>query len=100
MQAVEWLGELLEALLKTHLRLGDDAQDTSALIDKHTKFIDVAQVSGNRVEAYSLAVGCSWSAVGQPGGRLRPEDQVSAGTNDLLGPQYASVLSSRTRLNC
>uniref|UniRef100_A0A8C5D0Y5 CRAL-TRIO domain-containing protein n=1 Tax=Gadus morhua TaxID=8049 RepID=A0A8C5D0Y5_GADMO len=42
-QAVEWLGELLEALLKTHLRLGDDAQDTSALIDKHTKFIDVAQ---------------------------------------------------------
>ncbi|XP_056468291.1 SEC14 domain and spectrin repeat-containing protein 1 isoform X1 [Gadus chalcogrammus] len=42
-QAVEWMGELLEALLKTHLRLGDDAQDTSALIDKHTKFIDVAQ---------------------------------------------------------
>ncbi|KAG7254970.1 hypothetical protein CRUP_021846 [Coryphaenoides rupestris] len=42
--AVEWLGELLEALLKTHLRLGDDAQDTSALIDKHTKFIDVAQL--------------------------------------------------------
>ncbi|CAL8265754.1 unnamed protein product [Lota lota] len=42
-QAVEWLGELLEALLKTHLRLGDDSQDTSSLIDKHTKFIDVAQ---------------------------------------------------------
>ena len=48
-QAVEWLGELLEALLKTHLRLGDDAQDTSALIDKHTKFIDVAQVSRNQL---------------------------------------------------
>ncbi|KAJ3591665.1 hypothetical protein NHX12_006797, partial [Muraenolepis orangiensis] len=42
-QAVEWLGELLEALLKTHLRMGDDSQDTSSLIDKHTKFIDVAQ---------------------------------------------------------
>lgn len=43
-QAVEWLGELLDALLKTHIRLGDDAQETKALLEKHKKFVDVAQV--------------------------------------------------------
>lgn len=42
-QAVEWLGELLDALLKTHIRLGDDAQETKALLEKHKKFVDVAQ---------------------------------------------------------
>ncbi|KAM6946039.1 SEC14 domain and spectrin repeat-containing protein 1 [Aplochiton taeniatus] len=42
-QAVEWLGELLEALLRTHTRLGEDAQETRALLDKHRKFVDVAQ---------------------------------------------------------
>ncbi|KAM4608297.1 SEC14 domain and spectrin repeat-containing protein 1 [Polymixia lowei] len=42
-QAVDWLGELLEALLKTHLRLGDDSQETRTLLDKHRKFVDVAQ---------------------------------------------------------
>lgn len=43
-QAVEWLGELLDALLKTHLRLGDDSQETKVLLEKHKKFVDVAQV--------------------------------------------------------
>ncbi|XP_029103286.1 SEC14 domain and spectrin repeat-containing protein 1 [Scleropages formosus] len=42
-QAVEWLGELLDALLKTHVRLGDDAQETKILLEKHKKFVDVAQ---------------------------------------------------------
>ncbi|XP_023657518.1 SEC14 domain and spectrin repeat-containing protein 1 [Paramormyrops kingsleyae] len=42
-QAVEWLGELLDALLKTHIRLGDDAQETKILLEKHKKFVDVAQ---------------------------------------------------------
>lgn len=43
-QAVEWLGELLDALLKTHVRLGDDTQETRTMLDKHRKFVDVAQV--------------------------------------------------------
>lgn len=43
-QAVEWLTELLDALLKTHIRLGDDAQETKVLLEKHRKFVDVAQV--------------------------------------------------------
>lgn len=43
-QAVEWLGELLDALLKTHVRLGDDSQETGTMLDKHKKFVDVAQV--------------------------------------------------------
>lgn len=43
-QAVEWLSELLDALLKTHVRLGDDAQETKVLLEKHRKFVDVAQV--------------------------------------------------------
>lgn len=43
-QAVEWLGELLDALLKTHVRLGDDSQETRTMLDKHRKFVDVAQV--------------------------------------------------------
>ncbi|XP_061464301.1 SEC14 domain and spectrin repeat-containing protein 1 isoform X1 [Rhineura floridana] len=42
-QAVEWLSELLDALLKTHIRLGDDAQETKILLEKHRKFVDVAQ---------------------------------------------------------
>ncbi|XP_059356496.1 SEC14 domain and spectrin repeat-containing protein 1-like [Carassius carassius] len=42
-QAVEWLGELLDALLKTHIRLGDDSQETKGLLEKHKKFVDVAQ---------------------------------------------------------
>ncbi|XP_022520088.2 SEC14 domain and spectrin repeat-containing protein 1 [Astyanax mexicanus] len=42
-QAVEWLGELLDALLKTHIRLGDDSQETKVLLEKHRKFVDVAQ---------------------------------------------------------
>ncbi|MBN3308416.1 SESD1 protein, partial [Amia calva] len=42
-QAVEWLGELLDALLKTHIRLGDDAQESKILLEKHRKFVDVAQ---------------------------------------------------------
>ncbi|XP_051872488.1 SEC14 domain and spectrin repeat-containing protein 1 [Pristis pectinata] len=42
-QAVEWLSELLEALLKTHIRLGDDAQEAKVLLEKHRKFVDVAQ---------------------------------------------------------
>lgn len=44
LQAVEWLSELLDALLKTHVRLGDDAQETRGMLDKHRKFVDVAQV--------------------------------------------------------
>lgn len=44
-QAVQWLGELLDALLKTHIRLGDDAQETRNLLDKHRKFVEVAQVN-------------------------------------------------------
>lgn len=32
-QAVEWLSELLDALLKTHIRLGDDAQETKVLLE-------------------------------------------------------------------
>ncbi|KAI3356096.1 hypothetical protein L3Q82_017358, partial [Scortum barcoo] len=43
LQAVEWLGELLDALLKTHVRLGDDSQETRTMVDKHRKFVDVAQ---------------------------------------------------------
>lgn len=43
LQAVEWLGELLDALLKTHVRLGDDSQETRTMLDKHRKFVDVAQ---------------------------------------------------------
>ncbi|MEE6489801.1 hypothetical protein FKM82_015682 [Ascaphus truei] len=42
-QAVEWLNELLDALLKTHIRLGDDSQETKILLEKHRKFVDVAQ---------------------------------------------------------
>ncbi|KAL6484283.1 hypothetical protein MHYP_G00063280 [Metynnis hypsauchen] len=42
-QAVEWLGELLDALLKTHIRLGDDSQEAKVLLEKHRKFVDVAQ---------------------------------------------------------
>uniref|UniRef100_A0A8C0H4E7 Uncharacterized protein n=2 Tax=Chelonoidis abingdonii TaxID=106734 RepID=A0A8C0H4E7_CHEAB len=42
-QAVEWLSELLDALLKTHIRLGDDSQETKVLLEKHRKFFDVAQ---------------------------------------------------------
>ncbi|XP_035266764.1 SEC14 domain and spectrin repeat-containing protein 1 isoform X2 [Anguilla anguilla] len=42
-QAVEWLGELLDALLKTHIRLGDDTQESKILLEKHKKFVDVAQ---------------------------------------------------------
>ncbi|NXV71072.1 SESD1 protein, partial [Atlantisia rogersi] len=42
-QAVEWLSELLDALLKTHIRLGDDSQETKVLLEKHRKFVDVAQ---------------------------------------------------------
>ncbi|KAH0621552.1 hypothetical protein JD844_022950 [Phrynosoma platyrhinos] len=42
-QAVEWLSELLDALLKTHIRLGDDTQETKILLEKHRKFVDVAQ---------------------------------------------------------
>ncbi|XP_057707543.1 SEC14 domain and spectrin repeat-containing protein 1 isoform X2 [Corythoichthys intestinalis] len=43
LQAVEWLCELLDALLKTHVRLGEDAHQTQVLMDKHRKFVDVAQ---------------------------------------------------------
>uniref|UniRef100_A0A671XPM1 SEC14 and spectrin domains 1 n=1 Tax=Sparus aurata TaxID=8175 RepID=A0A671XPM1_SPAAU len=43
LQAVEWLSELLDALLKTHVRLGDDTQETRTMLDKHRKFVDVAQ---------------------------------------------------------
>lgn len=43
LQAVEWLSELLDALLKTHVRLGDDSQETRGMLDKHRKFVDVAQ---------------------------------------------------------
>uniref|UniRef100_A0A7N6BVI0 CRAL-TRIO domain-containing protein n=1 Tax=Anabas testudineus TaxID=64144 RepID=A0A7N6BVI0_ANATE len=43
LQAVEWLSELLDALLKTHIRLGDDSQETRTMLDKHRKFVDVAQ---------------------------------------------------------
>lgn len=43
LQAVEWLSELLDALLKTHVRLGDDSQETRTMLDKHRKFVDVAQ---------------------------------------------------------
>ncbi|XP_070770831.1 SEC14 domain and spectrin repeat-containing protein 1 [Enoplosus armatus] len=43
LQAVEWLGELLDALLKTHVRLGDESQETRTMLDKHRKFVDVAQ---------------------------------------------------------
>lgn len=43
-KAVEWLSELLDALLKTHIRLGDDSQETKVLLEKHRKFVDVAQV--------------------------------------------------------
>ncbi|XP_061917422.1 SEC14 domain and spectrin repeat-containing protein 1 [Entelurus aequoreus] len=43
LQSVEWLGELLDALLKTHVRLGDDSQETKSMMDKHRKFVDVAQ---------------------------------------------------------
>uniref|UniRef100_A0A8C4EXC4 SEC14 and spectrin domains 1 n=1 Tax=Dicentrarchus labrax TaxID=13489 RepID=A0A8C4EXC4_DICLA len=43
LQAVEWLGELLDALLKTHVRLGEDTQETRTMLDKHRKFVDVAQ---------------------------------------------------------
>nr|XP_043875472.1 SEC14 domain and spectrin repeat-containing protein 1 [Solea senegalensis] len=43
LQAVEWLGELLDALLKTHIKMGDDAQETRTMLDKHRKFVDVAQ---------------------------------------------------------
>ncbi|NXL93720.1 SESD1 protein, partial [Alectura lathami] len=46
-QAVEWLSELLDALLKTHIRLGDDAQETKVLLEKHRKFVDVAQKHGS-----------------------------------------------------
>ncbi|XP_040296364.1 SEC14 domain and spectrin repeat-containing protein 1 isoform X2 [Bufo bufo] len=42
-QAVDWLNELLDALLKTHIRLGDDSQETKILMEKHRKFVDVAQ---------------------------------------------------------
>lgn len=42
-QAVEWLGELLDALLKTHTRLGEDSQESRVLLEKHRKFVDVAQ---------------------------------------------------------
>lgn len=45
LQAVQWLGELLDALLKTHIRLGDDAQETRNMLDKHRKFVEVAQVN-------------------------------------------------------
>lgn len=48
-QAVEWLGELLDALLKTHVRLGDDCQETRTMLDKHRKFVDVAQVRHKRM---------------------------------------------------
>ncbi|XP_053733828.1 SEC14 domain and spectrin repeat-containing protein 1 [Synchiropus splendidus] len=43
LQSVEWLSELLEALLKTHVRLGEDSQETRGMLDKHRKFVDVAQ---------------------------------------------------------
>ncbi|XP_067460583.1 SEC14 domain and spectrin repeat-containing protein 1 [Thunnus thynnus] len=43
LQAVEWLSELLDALLKTHVRLGDESQETRTMLDKHRKFVDVAQ---------------------------------------------------------
>ncbi|XP_041663396.1 SEC14 domain and spectrin repeat-containing protein 1 [Cheilinus undulatus] len=43
LQAVEWLGELMDALLKTHVRLGDDSQENRTMLDKHRKFVDVAQ---------------------------------------------------------
>ncbi|MEQ2292207.1 S14 domain and spectrin repeat-containing protein 1, partial [Ameca splendens] len=43
LQAVEWLSELLDALLKTHVRLGDESQETRTMLDKHKKFVDVAQ---------------------------------------------------------
>uniref|UniRef100_A0A8C5HI28 CRAL-TRIO domain-containing protein n=1 Tax=Gouania willdenowi TaxID=441366 RepID=A0A8C5HI28_GOUWI len=43
LQSVEWLSELLDALLKTHVRLGDDSQETRTMLDKHRKFVDVAQ---------------------------------------------------------
>uniref|UniRef100_A0A8C2XJ28 SEC14 and spectrin domains 1 n=1 Tax=Cyclopterus lumpus TaxID=8103 RepID=A0A8C2XJ28_CYCLU len=43
LQSVEWLGELLDALLKTHVRLGDDSQESRTMLDKHRKFVDVAQ---------------------------------------------------------
>lgn len=53
-QAVEWLGELLDALLKTHIRLGDDSQETKVLLEKHKKFVDVAQVRTTRAEFRQL----------------------------------------------
>ncbi|XP_053184280.1 SEC14 domain and spectrin repeat-containing protein 1 [Scomber japonicus] len=43
LQAVEWLSELMDALLKTHVRLGDESQETRTMLDKHRKFVDVAQ---------------------------------------------------------
>ncbi|XP_060909116.1 SEC14 domain and spectrin repeat-containing protein 1 [Labrus mixtus] len=43
LQSVEWLGELMDALLKTHVRLGDDSQENRTMLDKHRKFVDVAQ---------------------------------------------------------
>ncbi|GAB1286475.1 SEC14 domain and spectrin repeat-containing protein 1 [Apodemus speciosus] len=36
-QAVEWLSELLDALLKTHIRLGDDAQERRRCYWKNTE---------------------------------------------------------------
>lgn len=37
----------MDALLKTHIRLGDDAQETRNMLDKHRKFVEVAQVNLN-----------------------------------------------------
>lgn len=37
----------MDALLKTHIRLGDDAQETRNMLDKHRKFVEVAQVNSN-----------------------------------------------------
>lgn len=37
----------MDALLKTHIRLGDDAQETRNMLDKHRKFVEVAQVNFN-----------------------------------------------------
>ncbi|KTG47509.1 hypothetical protein cypCar_00005841 [Cyprinus carpio] len=56
LQAVEWLGELLDALLKTHIRLGDDSQETKVLLEKHKKFVDVAQILRESPELAELMV--------------------------------------------
>ncbi|XP_032821489.1 SEC14 domain and spectrin repeat-containing protein 1 [Petromyzon marinus] len=95
-QAVDWLGELQDAMLKTHTQLGDDSREVEALLEKHKKCHDVAQSTyeyGRELLQASVLMRKSLRYAGKASGEVLPRltrawKQFSA-TSDERGCRLA-----------